>query len=352
MSIRQMISEAVANARSKESNSNTAYAEVESIVKSEEEKPLSAAIFGQTGVGKSSLINSIFGTNFAVDDVRPCTKSPQSHQARDESGNEIIFWDLPGIGESEDADRSYLDMYLAIAKSSDVIFWAFQADTRSVGVDTAAFKHITAQLKAQSNQQYVDFISKVCVVMTKVDAVSEDSWIFCKKGDDLIVQYGPLTEKVLERKSIHFREQLFGESLSHVVTKSPITSENKTAKSPKGYSIDTNRLFISYQGYLTEDLANIHIEAWPNWKREIETILQTQKCVGCSARLKFNVQEVIAQMSRRAQGSSYLRLKKGFQRKRKPNPWVFIGRAHLPTVGELHGDKYISYFDVSTIINK
>jgi putative ribosome biogenesis GTPase RsgA len=40
-------------------------------IEAEQRKPLVVVVAGQTGVGKSSLINALFGTQLEVDDVRP-----------------------------------------------------------------------------------------------------------------------------------------------------------------------------------------------------------------------------------------------------------------------------------------
>lgn len=56
-------------------------------------------VFGNSGVGKSSLCNALFGKEVAkISDVEACTRKPQEILLGSESGG-ITLIDVPGIGE-------------------------------------------------------------------------------------------------------------------------------------------------------------------------------------------------------------------------------------------------------------
>src|SRR5438094_7128332 len=100
----------------------------------EEEKkiPLKVSIMGQTGVGKSSLLNALFNTQLKTDPIRPCTKEIERIVLKGQEGHELWFYDLPGIGESDKADSQYLTTYKRMLVDSDIVLWAIHADNRSV----------------------------------------------------------------------------------------------------------------------------------------------------------------------------------------------------------------------------
>src|SRR5690554_2751592 len=65
------------------------------------------AIIGQSGSGKSSLINAIFGENKCITGVTETTMDAQG--PFDKEG--LSFYDLPGCGTEKFPIDSYIDMF-------------------------------------------------------------------------------------------------------------------------------------------------------------------------------------------------------------------------------------------------
>src|SRR6476661_2745389 len=82
---------------------------IESFVKAAN-APFIVAVIGQTGVGKSSLINALFNTDLKTDPVKPTTMTVEKVVVKGNKGD-LWFYDLPGIGESSEADQRYLEDY-------------------------------------------------------------------------------------------------------------------------------------------------------------------------------------------------------------------------------------------------
>src|SRR4051812_30259337 len=60
------------------------------------------AIIGETGVGKSSTLNSLFKAGAPIDDIRPCTSETSEYAAVTEMNGThgpIRVFDLPGLGQ-------------------------------------------------------------------------------------------------------------------------------------------------------------------------------------------------------------------------------------------------------------
>ena len=98
--------------------------------------------FGVTGVGKSSLCNALFGKDVAeVSDVSACTREPKKiFIGQDDVGIQLI--DVPGLGETIDRDKEYLELYKQLAPELDLIIWVIKADDRAYAAAEKAYKEI------------------------------------------------------------------------------------------------------------------------------------------------------------------------------------------------------------------
>ncbi len=297
-------------------------------ISAEQSKPLSAAIFGQTGCGKSSLTNAIFGTEFDVDDVKPCTKEPQSHESVDREGHLVTFWDLPGIGESGEADSAYLDMYAKYAEECDVVLWAFQADTRAMTLDAAAFESIVERLDGESRR---NFLNRLTVVVTKADLISTGPWIFARSGSEAVIAASCGVEETLHRKSEYFFDELLGEHQSELEHRTFVSSSPRDlARLSPDFWLDENRAFLYHRGRFPLDKYNDLVSRFPGAKDELQRLLSQSRAVFCSARLKFNLNAVKAQLAQKGQGSAILRLHQSVDRRNERVAWDDLKDIGLP----------------------
>src|SRR5437763_13171034 len=74
------------------------------------EYPTHIAVIGKTGVGKTSTINSLFGTDWKISHVRAATKEEQVFIYEGGRGR-LKISDLPGFAEDIDTEERYRKIY-------------------------------------------------------------------------------------------------------------------------------------------------------------------------------------------------------------------------------------------------
>lgn len=129
------------------------------------------AIFGDSGVGKSSLCNALFGKEIAkVSDVEACTRELQEIEISSKDGKRIKLIDVPGIGEDPQKHEEYTKLYKKLVDDIDLVIWAIKADDRKYATAIDVFEK---ELSLHLN------IVPVVMVITQVDKIEP-----CREWDN------------------------------------------------------------------------------------------------------------------------------------------------------------------------
>ncbi len=123
---------------------------------------LTTIFIGKTGYGKSSLINQIIGDNlFQTDSLTSCTKSLQcaDYKLNHQHDGYISFTDLPGIGESINADEKYKKSYIQMIEKAAVVVYVLRADQRDFIYDLEIIN------------QYIKDKTKILIALNYADKI-------------------------------------------------------------------------------------------------------------------------------------------------------------------------------------
>jgi uncharacterized protein len=248
----------------------------------EANKALSVAIMGQTGVGKSSLLNVLFGTQLPVGDLKPVTGKPHAISVPGNTGHLLTFWDMPGIGESEATDASYLAMYVARLAEADVVIWAVHADSRATTAETRCLNRLLEGAGPDLRRQVV---AKLTFVMTKADMLAPPPWIFDMRGRrGSFLPSAPLAAR-LDQKAAHFEKALI-EPWGEVLRASTYNT-GEFAVSDERLSFD--RHAVHYDGHFSEEVRGAYAAAYPEHAGVFSRLRDNHRVLPCSALFRFNL---------------------------------------------------------------
>lgn len=252
------------------------------------ERQFRVSIVGQTGVGKSSLLNALFGTQLKTDPVKPCTKEIEEIPIETKQKNTLFFYDLPGIGESDEADEQYLQKYREHLQSSDVILWAIHADNRSVVFDLQSLKKI---MEGYTLEQKAVLMSKLTFVLTKADVLHPPSWIAAKIGNIVKFLPPPETKSTLEQKA-HYYQETFIEPYGSLIVSKTYNDCNFSIKED-GFKCDQELKLIYYKGYMNAEKFQSYQQKYPQYQKVFERLYDNYQVIPCSAVFRYNLNKLM-----------------------------------------------------------
>ena len=164
------------------------------------------AIFGKTGVGKSSLTNALFGKDACpVNDVEACTRDAKEvFMNLDRSSKGIKLLDVPGIGENKARDEEYYRLYADILKEADMALWVLKGDDRTFSSDEDFYKTVM--------KPYIEKGKPFAVAVNQVDKIEP-----FREWDIENCKPGPAQEGNIAKKLIYVANQFGDLPVSKVV---------------------------------------------------------------------------------------------------------------------------------------
>lgn len=286
-----------------EHNINSLKQKVEDALKDYKSRPFVVSIMGQTGVGKSSLTNAIFNTQFKTDPIKPCTKHIQSVEISNKNGNKMIFNDLPGIGESEIADEHYISEYIKIIKLSDVVVWLFHGDNRSVRFDIENLQKILS--KFQELEKF-NFMSKITFALSKVDLITPPAWYYVIKKTGNFFIPSKETKKILEMKQQYYLETILDPFSKYIISRTPNISN--LDQKIDGFSISDDNEFVSYRGFLNSTDVKRLSSQYPNHTEIFNRLNENYSVVVSSTVFRYNLSSLLTSIMNKINDEAIFRI--------------------------------------------
>ena len=189
---------------------------------------------------------------------------------------------MPGIGESEAADRDYLSLYREKLADSDVVLWAIHADTRSTLFDAQALDFM---LSGASPQEQGDLIAKVSFVLTKADLLTPPPWIYLRDGEGGQFIPSKAIRERLEKKARYYQEILVRPYGGLNSSRTYMSDGFDIAD--LDFQYDANH--ITYSGFISDEVLARYSSTYPRFAEVFERLAANHCVIPVSALFRYNL---------------------------------------------------------------
>lgn len=133
-------------------------------------KPPVIALIGISGVGKSSTINALFGTDLPISHFKACTQKEEEILVKGKNGD-IIIYDMPGLGEDIIQDEIHKKTYESVLPKCDVVLWILAAKSRgSMSFEQLILRDFISVVSA-------GILDRLVIGVNQVDLIDPNDWI-------------------------------------------------------------------------------------------------------------------------------------------------------------------------------
>lgn len=185
-------------------------------------RPFKVAVIGQSGVGKSSTLNAVFGLNLPTSDIEEGTTEIIEKVFPMRDGFNLSIYDMPGLLQNRKKDGLYEDMYKEILPQCDVIVYIIKANSRNIGDDCRILKDIVLPICNASAIK-----ENLIIAVNKVDTIGQTV-----APEDPELSWDPFDNKPSEKlwecilkKRIDIYEKLISENLVLINDKDALKPE-------------------------------------------------------------------------------------------------------------------------------
>lgn len=259
---------------------------VQAEIDTAKQKPFKVAVLGQTGYGKSSLINALFGTNLKTDPVRPCTKEIEKIEVTNDRGDRLWFYDLPGIGESLKVDKRYIPLYIENIFKADVVLWLFHSDNRSLSFDFQSFSNLMKRIPSNNVKA---LLSKFTFILSKCDLIAPSPWICAKENNKCFFVPQKDTRSIIKKKCLYVQEYFLRPFCNDLIA-STFNDMDFKIKDDR-FICDEDQ--VIFHGFLDGETLNRFKQKHPKYSKIFDRLADNHKVIPCSSYYRLNLYQVI-----------------------------------------------------------